>query len=134
MTYQGSSYNTLSENQKSVIPHALECITVEKTSKRTGLPESLLRDWFRQPAFKREIENYRRDLARAIMFKLEKGAHKAIDRIMQLIDDDNKSISLKAADSFLSHMSSYKGLYGMHETIDIIEENIEKAKMVQNVP
>ena len=118
----------LSESQRAVIPHFLEHITVEATAKRTGLPEDMLRQWFRQPAFKREIEMYRRDLARAIMFKLEKASHKAVDRLLELMYNDKADICLKAAIALVENMASYKGVYGMHETIDVIEEGIQKKQ------
>ena len=126
MTYT-TQFTPLTENQKNVIPHFLEHVTIEKTAARTGLSESMLRDWYRQPAFKREMEQHRRDLARSIMYKLEKAAHRAVDRLLELMADDEKGIALKASIALVENMASYKGVYGMHETIDTIEEGINKA-------
>ena len=134
MSYDAKDlFAQLSENQRSVIPHVLECVTIEKTAARTGLPESMLRDWFRQPSFRREMDNYRRDLARSIMFKLEKGACKAIDRLLELMDDDIKQIALKASDSLLVHLMTYKQMYGLHETIDELESSINKANKAKEI-
>lgn len=106
----------------------LEHIYPDRAAKACGLTESIVAEWMRQPAFKRELDILRREAANNLMRSLEKIAHKAVNALSELVESKSEQTRLKAADCILEKVIPYGEHFNLREQMAELKELATKVR------
>ncbi len=112
----------VTDNQ--LISALLSCPTIKSASESVGLSEQAVYSRLRKPAFRAQLQNARDNQFQVISSKLEDANFKALDTLINILDDSEVSAGIKVKASQTLLDLSLKN----REQIDVISriENLEE--------
>lgn len=95
--------SNLTSRQQFAILEILSSPSYEEARRRIKVAKGTLYDWLKTPAFQAELSRQRKEMIDQAKDRLKYGMTKAVDRLMELLEDRQASIQLRAAQAILEH-------------------------------
>ncbi len=118
----------LSKRQFAALPHILSAPTYQEAARRAQISPKQIHEWMKDPTFCMELKKQRhRVFCEALTF-LRIGSQRAVETLVELLDNEDSRIRLCAADKIL--MNAFKGaeMFEILERINDLEVLCEKRK------
>ncbi len=108
----------------TVITALLSGQTGIQASKTTGVPETTISRWQRDPAFQSELATMRREVIRTSLDLLTAGARSASGEILTILKDKTvpASVRLRAATEVLDRLHKWAELEDLENRIKMLED------------
>ena len=92
----------LKYRQQSVIPTLVVSPTLVQASRETGVPESTLRRWLNEPAFRREVDRIRKESFDLACKQAQFMMPMALSVLIKCMESEDLTVGLRAARSTIS--------------------------------
>lgn len=119
----------LTDRQEYVMPYLLSCPTQKEAAKNAGLSEKQLTQWFKNPLFKEELNNRRKEVFEDSMQKIQGATLEAINTLVDLMKDEDSRVKLSACDKVLSYSFKSKEIFEICNRIEQLELKIEGERL-----
>jgi hypothetical protein len=120
----------LSRNKEKAISALLSHATIQEAARATGVGESTLRRWLKEPDFLAEYRAARRQVYQHATATLQRATPAAVATLLACLKADSESVRLRAAVTILEH--AHKGIevedLGMR--VVALAEEVEKLKEI----
>ena len=118
----------VTDNQ--LISALLSCPTIKLASDEVGLSEQSIYSRLRKPDFRTKLQNARNDQFQVISSKLEDANFKALDTLINILDDKETSagIRVKAAQTLLDLSLKNREQADIISRIQSLEEMLREQK------
>jgi hypothetical protein len=111
----------LSPRQLQVLPHILASPTYEEAARRADISSKQIHEWLQEPGFRRELARRRTEAYHQALSSLKTAAIKAVDTLIDLLNQQDPRIKLHAADKILAHALKGVEYFGFEERLSKIE-------------
>jgi DeoR/GlpR family transcriptional regulator of sugar metabolism len=105
----------MAKNTERALTALLNTSTVRDAATESGLSEETIYRYLRDPEFKNEYRNARRQTVESAISKMQNAASEAVDRLKELQFCENPAVAARCAQIIFEN--SVKGM----ETLDILE-------------
>ena len=111
----------LTPKQRSVIPYLLNAGSLESACEKAGISKTTVYAWLQQKAFKSAVEQLRNEIIENALTELKQGISKAVDKLLFLVDAEEKYIALRAAERTIEFFIKMKEIRELEERIEALE-------------
>ena len=119
----------LTEKQEKVLPVLLANPCIAEAARQSGVCTSkTLHEWFREAAFKAEVDRLRNEVFNEAMELLKSGSKKATETLIKLLDSDQEKTRLAAAKELLGFSFRSKETLEIEERINSLEQAVANEK------
>ena len=120
---KGTEPNCLTRKQTEAIPHLVGAKSLEEGRKKARIGKATLYAWLKDEGFRSELERQRRLIITDAIERLKAGITKAVDGLIELSEDKEKGIRLRACEKVLDFFVKTK-------EIDEIEKRLERIENI----
>jgi hypothetical protein len=119
---------TLTRKQREAIPYLIGARSLEQGRKEAKVGQATLWKWLKQDAFKSELEATREEVIRQAIQTLKGGITRAIDELLNLVEDKNKLIRIRACEKVVDFFLKVKEIDELEGRLESIERIILEKK------
>jgi hypothetical protein len=119
---------TLTDRQQQALLAMLSCGTLRGAARSAKVGYSTLREWLKAPTFREALTQARLEALAAAALALQGGAAEAVAVLRKGLKSGDAATRLKAADTFLKHVSAITEMLDIAELRDRIQEVEEEQK------
>src|SRR5262245_5402845 len=116
----------LSGRQLRVIPYLLGAPSIEEGCKRAHVSKGAVYEWLKDDAFKSELRRQREQLTAIALDTLKAGIAKATVTLVNHLDSERESISIRAAESIIEFAQKALEHENLEKRIQALEEQIKQ--------
>lgn len=111
-----------------LISALLTCSTIKVASEKVGLTEQGIYARLKKPEFKEKLQEQRTQQFQVINSKLQDANFKALDKLIELIEDENtpSGIQLKASQCILDLSLKSREQLDILERLEDLEEQLKR--------
>jgi hypothetical protein len=120
----------LSRNQEKAIAALLSHATIPEASRATGVSESTLRRWLKEPGFLAEYRTARRQVLQHATATLQRATPAAVATLLACLKADSESVRLRAAVAILEHAHKGIEVEDLEVRLVALAEEVEKLKEI----
>lgn len=130
---ESNKKRTLSPRQLQVLPHLLESPSYEAAARQSGISAKQIYEWLKEPLFSKELQRQRNELFRRSIEALKAASRKAIQTMIDLLDEKDARIRLSASEKVLSNALKAIEVLEIDERLERLENQIERVHHFQDV-
>jgi len=116
----------LSGRQLRVIPYLLAAPSIEEGCKRARVSKGAVYEWLKDDTFKNELRRQREQLTTIALDTLKAGIAKATVTLVNHLDSERESISIRAAESIIGFAQKALEHENLEKRIEALEERIKQ--------
>jgi len=116
----------LSGRQLRVIPYLLAAPSIEEGCKRARVSKGAVYEWLKDDTFKNELRRQRGQLTTIALDTLKAGIAKATVTLVNHLDSEHESISIRAAESIIEFAQKALEHENLEKRIEALEERIKQ--------
>jgi hypothetical protein len=120
----------LSRNKEKAISALLSYATIQEAALATGVGESTLRRWLKEPGFLAEYRVARRQVFQHAIATLQRATPAAVATLLACLKADSESVRLRAAVAILEHAHKGIELEDLEVRLVALAEEVEKLKEI----
>lgn len=113
----------LTHRQIQAIPHLLGAGSLEEGRRKARICKSTLYQWLKDETFRAELNRKRGEVIKDAIERLKTSVTRAVDGLLELAQDEDKSIKLRACEKVLDFFLKVK-------EIDELEGRLEKIERI----
>jgi hypothetical protein len=118
----------LSQRQLRAIPHFIFAKSIEEGSRKSKISRNTFTRWFKDPNFRAEFQKVREQVLAEAVGRLQISVHRAVDVLSELMEADQKSIRLRAAEKIVDFFFKIKETHEFEERLEKIEAILFEQK------
>ena len=115
--------NPLTRKQIEAIPYLVGAKSLEEGCRKAKVAKTTLYQWLKNESFKTELERTRERVTREALDRLKAAITRAVEGLIHLAQDKNKSIRLRACEKVIDFFLKVK-------EADEIEGRLEKIEKI----
>jgi hypothetical protein len=119
---------SLSRRQIRAIPFFVFARNIEEGSRNAKISRSCFKRWWRNEAFRQEFHRVRDEIMREAIGRLQLSLHRAVDVMADLLDAQEKTIRLRAAQGIIENFFRIKETNEFEERLEKIEAVLFERK------
>lgn len=96
-----------------------------KAAKELGIDRDQIYKWLRDEEYRKEVDNLRTALVDVAIGSLKASVSRATAVMVDLLEDENPQIRLKAANDILGHVSKFIELRNFDDRLKELEEAVK---------
>lgn len=116
--------NGLTRKQKEAIPHLICARSLEEGCRKARIAKATLYEWLKDGGFKSELERQREKVITDALERLKAGITRAVDGLLELSEDKEKGIRLRACEKVLDFFLKTKEIEELEGRLEKIERII----------
>jgi hypothetical protein len=114
----------LTSRQLKAIPFIVTSPTYTEGCEKARVDRTTFYEWLRQPEFRAELERQREQVASQAFGLLSQNLTKAVEKLVELLDDNDKRLRRFAAKDIIEQYLKCKELQDLTKRIEAIEGRI----------
>ena len=119
---------SLSRRQLRALPHFVFARDVTEGCRNSKVARGTFHRWMKQEAFRSEFRRVREETLKEAIGRLQISVHRAVDVLGELMEADQKSIRLRAAEKIVDFFFKIKETNEFEERIEKIEAILFEEK------
>lgn len=124
MTDRNSQNPTLSGKQLKAIPLILSARNIREGCKKAHINRDTFYSWMKEPTFKNEFENQRKEIISAALDELRGLAGEAVSVLRGLLKAENETIRFKTAIAIVENVLKTMEIEDLKNRLDEIERRM----------
>jgi len=118
----------LSARQRLALPVIAAEPTIDGAAEKIGVTQKTVYEWLKQDAFKRALEDARKDYVESGFRTLRLAARRAAEKIVRHLDCTDEKVSLRAAEDVIEFAKEFINLEDHERRIKELEERLKQAQ------
>jgi hypothetical protein len=118
----------LSARQRLALPVIAAEPTIEGAADKIGVTRKTVYEWLKQDAFKKALEEARKEYVESGFRTLRLAAKRAAEQIVQHLDSGDEKVSLRAAEDIIEFAKEFISLEDHERRIAQLEQRLEQAQ------
>ena len=114
----------LTNRQIKALPFIVASPTFTEGFKKAGVDRTVFYDWPEDPAFKAELQKQQKAISDQALGILAQNVTRAVERLSELIDDDDKRLARFAAKDLLDYHVKYTEVQDIEARVAAIEDKL----------
>ena len=115
---------SLSRRQIRAIPFFVFARNIEEGSRNAKISRACFRRWWKNEAFRQEFHRVRDEILREAIGRLQLSLHRAVDVMAELLDAQEKTIRLRAAQGIIENFFKIREANEFEERLEKIEAEL----------
>jgi HEAT repeat protein len=122
--------SSLTPQQARAIPVLVQAPTVEQGVRRLGKSKTTICKWFRNPAFREELNRQKDELMDVALEALKSSVEKAVQVLVSLLESENETVRRNVANDVLCHALKAKELKELEHRLAAIEQRVRENSIL----
>ena len=118
----------LSARQRLALPIIAAEPTIEGAAEKIGVTRKTIYEWLKREAFKRAMEEARKEYVESGFRTLRLAARHAAEKIVKHLDSGDEKVSLRAAEDVIDFAKEFISLEDHERRIKELEDRLEQAQ------
>jgi hypothetical protein len=118
----------LSARQRLALPVIAAEPTIEGAAEKIGVTRKTVYEWLKQEAFKRALDEARKEYVESGFRTLRLAAKRAAEKIVKHLDCTDEKVSLRAAEDVIEFAKDFISLEDHERRIKELEDRLEQAQ------
>ncbi len=93
--------DTLTDRQRSVIPHLLSAPSIEEGCKSAKVGKATLYEWLKNETFREELQRQREVVVKGALETLKGNVTRATEVLVKLLDSEKETIRARVAENII---------------------------------
>jgi hypothetical protein len=123
--------NHLTRKQVEAIPHLIGARSLEQGRKKAKVGKATLYEWLKDEGFKSELERQREGVITDALERLKTGITRAVDGLLELSEDKQKGIRLRACERILDCYWRSKEMDELEKRLERIEKIVSERRLTR---
>jgi hypothetical protein len=123
-----SDAGRLTPRQHLALPVIAAEPTVDGAAEKIGVTRKTIYEWLKQEAFKKAVEEARKDFVESAFRTMWLSAKKAAEEIVYRLGDYDPKVSLRAAEDIIEFAKDFISLEDHERRIAELEQQLEKRQ------
>ena len=119
----------LNRRQRAAIPYLVTAKSLQDGCEAAGISTSTLYVWLKDDAFRDELEGARSRVIEESLRRLKAGISGAVDGLIELSDDKNKLIRIRACEKIIDFFLKVRELDEIERRLESIERIVLERKV-----
>jgi negative regulator of replication initiation len=111
----------LSRRQLQAIPHFILAKSIDEASKKSKISRNTFARWLKDPNFRAEVKKVREQVLAEAVGRLQISVDRAVDLLSELMEADQKSIRLRAAEKIVDFFFKIKETQDFEQRLERLE-------------
>jgi len=118
----------LTKKQLRAIPLILQAKSITEGVEKAGISKTTFYEWMKNPKFKLEWTEQRKEIISLALDELKAGAGEAVRVLKELLNAESEAIRLKTAMGILEHISKFMDIEDIQKRLELLEEVLYESK------
>jgi len=123
-----SEDSRLSRRQIRAIPFFVFARNIEEGARNSKIARNTFTRWMKNEAFRQEFHRVREEILREAVGRLQLSLHRAVDVMADLLDAEEKTIRLRAAQGIIENFFKIREANEFEERLEKIEAVLFEQK------
>jgi hypothetical protein len=123
-----SENSCLSRRQIRAIPFFVFARNIEEGARNSKIARNTFTRWMKNEAFRQEFHRVREEILREAVGRLQLSLHRAVDVMADLLDAEEKTIRLRAAQGIIENFFKIREANEFEERLEKIEAVLFEQK------